>query len=974
MPTGERLFVSYNREDANWAGWIAWVLREHGCDVRMQAWNFRTGHNFVKEIDEALTEGRRVVALLSPSYLTSEWCYAEWSAAFNSDPDGSRRVLLPFRVRDCSPTPLFRTRVYTDLFGLPKSEALSRMLEAINPVSDCGTTEPPFPESLTASNPVASTALLPAENPPAFPLDLSETFYLPRPRNPHYVPHANVLERIRDALVATQSAALCGTPGLGKTQTALEYCHSHATAYDAVLWVNCENGPALGLAEIAEWLGLSDGEESQPERAAAVIRWLRQRQRWLLVYDNADDMAPLLPFLPPTAADKHLLITTRIPHAGGIAQDAGLPPMTGDLAATFLLKRAGLNVLDVEARRHALTIAEEIDGLPLALDQAGAFIAMCGTPLEDFLPLYRERRASILADRGDLDLGHPSVAVTVQLALEVIEKQSPATGQLLRFCSYLNPSGISESLLQERAASKSLPAELCPVVLDRLLWERTLSPALRQSIMARIGYPPQLSQHRVISDAIRLSLSQEQQKEYALRAIEWLSKICPTAIYDHWPMLSALVPHITRLWEVLPAEVRRVDPLASLLDRAGWLLKERGAYEQADVMLKSALAIAKRLHGTRHRMTAAITFHHAKLLDAQGNLPQAEVALRAVIDMRSKLDGREHERTIKCWNELAYLVRRRGRLGEAEKIWRWVLSVRERQLGINHPDVAENLSHLAFVLAMQGNANEAEVLYRRSVDICERCKSPNPRRRVQMHYNFGFFLESQDKLDVAEAEYRSALSLAEKNLGPTSKKTIPVRTSLGYILQKQGRNAEAVEMFRTTAANCESCFGVNHPIHIRVQSNFADVLARMRRLPEAREMAEETLTRCLGTIGDSHLATALCLRILGLISHQQGDNERAAAALRQALGIYEAKMGPDHAETALCMHYLACALSTSGSYDEARVLFEGATEIVQRSGLGGHPAYRKILQDNPESTDGGLPKQDPCALPIPAPQHRLNNE
>jgi len=125
-------FISYNRANRDWAEWIAWTLEEAGYSVVIEAWDFRPGGNFVQEMDRAAKEAERTIAVLSPTYLTSQFTAPEWEAAFAADPMGAARELIPVRVAPCDPKGLLAQIVYVDLVGLSESEARASILGALS--------------------------------------------------------------------------------------------------------------------------------------------------------------------------------------------------------------------------------------------------------------------------------------------------------------------------------------------------------------------------------------------------------------------------------------------------------------------------------------------------------------------------------------------------------------------------------------------------------------------------------------------------------------------------------------------------------------------------------------------------------------------------------------------------------------------------------------------------------------------------
>jgi hypothetical protein len=125
-------FVSYTKPDAAWAEWIAWVLEEAGYSVRIQAWDFRPGANFVLEMQQAAAEAGRTIAVLSEDYSRSGFAASEWAAAFSQDARGKQRKLVPVRVRQCNPEGLLQSVVYVDLVGLNEGDAEAALLGAFS--------------------------------------------------------------------------------------------------------------------------------------------------------------------------------------------------------------------------------------------------------------------------------------------------------------------------------------------------------------------------------------------------------------------------------------------------------------------------------------------------------------------------------------------------------------------------------------------------------------------------------------------------------------------------------------------------------------------------------------------------------------------------------------------------------------------------------------------------------------------------
>src|SRR3954466_6815500 len=120
-------FISFNKADRDWATWTAWTLEDAGYKVLFQDWDF-TG-NFVLKMHDAIKRSRRMIAVLSPDYLTSGFTASEWAAVFAHDPTSAHDLLVPIRVRECELDGLLAQIVYLDLTASTRDQARERLLK-----------------------------------------------------------------------------------------------------------------------------------------------------------------------------------------------------------------------------------------------------------------------------------------------------------------------------------------------------------------------------------------------------------------------------------------------------------------------------------------------------------------------------------------------------------------------------------------------------------------------------------------------------------------------------------------------------------------------------------------------------------------------------------------------------------------------------------------------------------------------------
>ena len=158
-PAGrKRFFVSFNSEDRAWAEWVAWITERAGHEVAFQDWDMPPGSDFVEEMHRASADCDATIAVLSPSYLKSEFAAAEWRVAFARDPSGAGRRLIPVRVLPCDPEGLLKTRVYLDLVGRDRESASRLLLRALAGARTKPDEEPAFPSTVTSADAIAPPA------------------------------------------------------------------------------------------------------------------------------------------------------------------------------------------------------------------------------------------------------------------------------------------------------------------------------------------------------------------------------------------------------------------------------------------------------------------------------------------------------------------------------------------------------------------------------------------------------------------------------------------------------------------------------------------------------------------------------------------------------------------------------------------------------------------------------------------------
>jgi tetratricopeptide (TPR) repeat protein len=687
--TYKHFFISYNKADRQWAEWIAWQLEEAGYTTLLQVWDFRPGSNFVLQMDEATRTTECTLLVLSSDYLKANFTQPEWAEAFRRDPKGEKGHVIPVRVRECEPTGLLASIVYIDLVGLNEAKACERLLAGIRRDRAVPTIAPAFPGTVQH--------LLPQQ--PRFPSAPSPLWNIPYRRNPYFTDQESILTHLHDVLNADNAAALIqpqaisGLGGIGKTQIALEYAYRHRDKYQAVLWVQADSQESLttGFIALATLLNLPEKDtQDQTIIVESVRRWLDTHNQWLLILDNADDLTLVDHFLPASGTG-HTLLTTRAQTHGTLAQGIEVEEMDLTEGAIFLLRRAQVLALDapldhaLEADRStAQALVQELGGLPLALDQAGAYIheTMCGVP--GYLTRYQTQHATLLRRRGKLTKDHPKpVATTWSLSFERVKQANPAAANLLGFCSFLYPDAIPEELITEGASH--LSSTLQAAASDLIALDEAVETLRAYSFIRRNPDTSTLSMHRLVQVVLKDAMTENEQRQWAEQAVRVMNQVFPLPEVNNWPLCERYLLNAQTCASLIEQWGMTFPEATHLLNQTGAYLQEHTRYSEAERLLQRTFTIYEQVLGTNHPDTASSLNNLALLYEKQGTYPKAEPLLQHALAIREQVLGDNHPDTANSLNSLALLYYRQGKYPQAEPLYQRALTIREQVLGANHP-------------------------------------------------------------------------------------------------------------------------------------------------------------------------------------------------------------------------------------------------------------------------------------------------
>ena len=552
----------------------------------------------------------------------------------------------------------------------------------------------------------------------------------------------------------------------------------------------------------------------------AVKRWFNTHERWLLILDNADRVEDVSGFLPATDAG-HILLTTRAHATGTAAQRIVVEQMPREEGMLFLLRRAklvqvnaGLEQVTDAMRAQARSIVDEVDGLPLALDQAGAYIEETSCSLSDYLLFYRNGRERLLRLRGREATGHPElVMATWSLSFEKVEQSSPIAAALLRVCALLHPDAIPEAMIEEGAT------ELGPVLQtgagNRLILNEAIGELLRYSFIRRDPETRVLTIHRLIQVALRGTMERGEYLEWGRRVVKMVNKVFPIVLDSiPWMHFELYLPH-ARVCEALVDQIGSpFVEAAQLFTKTGAYLTRRARYAEAGPLLQHALAM-------------------------YGSLPESNLL-----------------EVIECMNYLGWLYQEEGRFEEAEVLYRRSLVSAETVLGAEHSGTVASLHYLSGLYREQGNYREARPLMERSLAIREVVLGPDHLETTDCMSYLAWLSDAEGKYEEAEALYSRVLAIREAALGPENISIASSLNNLATIYQKRAKYEQAATLYQRAIAIYEATFGTEHPYFAAGLNNLAKTYQAQEKFEEAEALYHRALAIREAALGPAHPETA----------------------------------------------------------------------------------------------------------------------
>ncbi|KAL8389250.1 hypothetical protein RB599_011041 [Gaeumannomyces hyphopodioides] len=807
---------------------------------------------------------------------------------------------------------------------------------------------------------------------------------IPFPRNEALVKRDDLfaeLERLLPPQTESQTAALWGLGGSGKTQIALEYAYRRwHSAPCSVFWVHADNEATFSqdYQLIAKKLGVPANLQGD-ELLAEVRARIEAEPSWVLVLDNVDniglfgagrrkpaaqsgeqphraDHAPNLHNFVPRGPIGTVLWTSR---DEGIAGSLVVAQRTINVArmeedeALKLLTTIRNEAIDDTERDSASALLAELDRLPLAISQAASYMRRTRTPVKEYLSkLKRGKKRWRILRASEPDVHRRcavsnSILETWSISIEHIRQENEMAYHILHVLAFFDNQNIPEPMVKKIA--KQLGSRQANEQSSDSEDEDAIDAAARLREFSFLSHRksdwgPAYEMHKLVQEAARYRLQAKEDEIYfAKAALRTINDLFPKSrLRELWEEREKYLAHAQRVGEW--ADLCGEEEAAMLLGQVAIYLYDRGRWRDNEPVAQKVYELQKKILGDKHPDTLRSMANLATTYHGQEKYNEAEKVEAEVLALQRDTLGDKHPDTLRSMSNLALTYHGQKRYNEAEKMGAEVLALQRDTLGDKHPNTLQNMANLITIYNKQKKYNEAEKIGAEVLALQRDTlgdKHPDTFRSI---INLAATYHEQGKHNEAEKMGIKVLALQRDTFGDKHPDTLRSMANLATTYHEQKRYNEAEKIKTEVLALQRDTLGNKHPDTLRSMANLAITYYGQERYNEAEKMEMEVLALWRDTFGNKHPDTVRSMANLAATYYGQERYNEAEKMEMEVLALWRDILGDTHPYTTRAMYNVAVSWFKLARHDEALQMMDACVQLRSRVLGSNHPDTQKSLR------------------------------
>ncbi|KAG8785487.1 hypothetical protein FRC12_017511 [Ceratobasidium sp. 428] len=706
-----------------------------------------------------------------------------------------------------------------------------------------------------------------------------------------------------------------GLGGAGKTQLALRAVERTRDHWSDVIFVDATSVETLTstLRQFAMARSLGDTHE-------ATLLWLSSyTERWLLVFDNADDSSLDLEKYFPKGTHGRVLITTRardiVLLAQGPNSDYNVSSMEPEESLQLLLTaaRVDLPTLSQDDRDTAITVVQDLGHLALAVVHAGAYIWRTCCTFSLYRQLFKERPQYMLDEHSNMPIkvsGYErTIYATWKMSYELLGERAQKTLWLL---AYLQRDRITVEIFR-RAVVGMRTFEPTPPLAD-VDWDALDETKLYLSNFLRDDGAWDLDLFLTTMAEIQscsLISFDRANETYELHTLvqEWIRTVIPYS-----PQMA----------------LTQSTFLITLSSYAG--------KKTQDYMFRRSLELhVNAVMERQEHVNLASATCFGTIFNEVGRYEKAGVLWLRVVGGRKEVLGGNCAETLSAMSELARTYSHQGLHKQAETLQVQVLEGMKRALGGEHPDTLAAMGNLAVTYSNQGLHKQAETL---GVQVLERTKralgDEHPNTLTAMG-NLARTYSNQSLHKQAETLEVQVMEGRRRALGDEHPDTLTAMGDLANTYSYQGLFKQVETLEVQVLEGSKRALGDEHPNTLTAMNNLANTYLRQGLYKQAETLLVQVLGGRKRALGDERPDTLITLSNLVVAYSYQGLYKQAETLQVQVLEGMKRALGGEHPDTLAAMGNLAVTYSNQGLHKQAEKLEVQVLEGMKRAFGDDHP-------------------------------------